>query len=134
MELKWWQDPCFCGSVKGYTFSIWKDLFKISCNQEKEEPSYVMSFLCCPCSCIGLSVFLPCVACKEYQIYHTIRNTNDILIVEQPTSYNTSINQSIENINEPVYSKQTQPIPIKQTQPIPIKQNGYYCKPRYTII
>ena len=128
MTLKWWQDPCNCASFDGFTCNRWKDLFKVKCKHDDEEPNFGLSFLCCPCSFISLSCFLPCIACKEYQVYHTIKDTQDILIVKQPTSYhsitndevinrttNTSINtpeQPDDSMNESLYYEKSSPIPI----------------------
>jgi hypothetical protein len=142
MTLKWWQDPCLCASMDGFRCKTWKDLFKLKCKQDDEEPSFGLSLLCCPCSCISLWCFLPCIACKEYQVYHTIKDSQDVLIVKQPTSYHSiandeiinrpinttkkapeqsydSMNESYDSMNESLYYEKSNPIPIivRKTRP-----------------
>lgn len=126
MTLKRWQDPCYCASFDGFTCMIWKELFKIKCKNDDEEHSFGLSLLCCPCSFISLSCFLPFVVCKEYQVYHTKKETQDVLIVEQPTRYNsitneepinTSINEDNESLNESLYYEKSNPIPILCKKP-----------------
>jgi len=133
MTLKCWQDPCNCASINGFRCKTWKDLFKLKCKHDDEEHSFGLSFLCCPCSFISLSCFLPCIACKEYQVYHTKKDTQDVLIVKQPTSYHSMTNDELMNkqtnisinapeqtdnsISEPLYYKKSKPIPILGKRP-----------------
>lgn len=136
MTLKWWKDPCNCALIDGFTCNMWKNLFKVKCKQDDEETSFALSLVCCPCSFVSLLWFLPCIACKEYQVYHTIKDTQDVLIVEQPIGYhsitkeevkNTSINAPEEpndHMNESLYYEKSKPIPII------IKKTG----PRLTLI
>lgn len=120
MVLKWWQDPCNCISNDGYTFKSWRELFKLKWNYDDEEPNFCLSFLCCPCSCIGLSLFLPCVACKEYQIYQT---TKDILIIEQPVGYH-----SITQDSSTKYEEQTSAFQENDTRDESMYESLYYYK------
>ena len=124
MVLKCWQDPCNCASINGFRCKTWKDLFKLKCKHDDKEHSFGLSLFCCPCSCISLSCFLPCIACKEYQVYHTIKDSQDVLVVKQPRGSINTPEQPDDSMNESLYYEKSSPIPIV------IKKNT----PRLTII